>query len=106
MRSVSSGERLRCLRACSTKAAVISFAGSNSLTVKPSSHASWPQFRQWIGARLTSHSLISTRSDPHWQKSRTATVGESNVRGEEKANVGAHFAQLAFAYALSFRTRV
>ena len=65
-------------------AAVNSFTGSKSLTVNPSSQASCPHEMQWSCARLTFHSLMSTRSEPHWQNKSTGT-DRVYRHGEQKA---------------------
>jgi hypothetical protein len=88
----SSGGRLRCLRAWSIIAAVRSLAGSNSESVKPSIHDSRPQLRQWSCARLTFQPRISTRSEPHWQKTSEATA-QSRSCGEQKAKLVAELIQ-------------
>lgn len=84
LRLTSSGGRLRRLRAWSMTAAVNSFAGSKSLSVNPSSQASCPHVRQCSWARLTFHSLMSTRSEPHWQKRRTGTAQCSDVANKRQ----------------------
>jgi len=38
-------------------------------------------------ARATFQFAMSTRSDPHWQNSRTGTAAKSSRKGEDTANV-------------------
>ena len=72
---------------------------SKSLTVNPSSQETCPQEMQASCARSPFHRRMSTRSDPHLQKRRTATDTDCSLRSEGKAN------QRACAVAFSTRAR-
>jgi hypothetical protein len=79
-------DRFRCLRAWSTSAAVSNFAGSNSATVKPSSHDSWLHFWHLMRARRPFQLEMSTRSEPHWPTEddghRFGAYAERRTKGE------------------------
>ena len=92
-------------------AAASSFEGLNSEIVKPSSHDSRPQEKQCRRARLVFQVVISTRSEPHWQNSNTATgheltwqANKGEMRSplpERREELGEHHAKAAASGAVT-----